>query len=463
MKSEIINSFKVERARYPAFCFPNILSAVRLCEEHYLKEKGHKLSYVAFLLLNNKRRYILGETEDIEKIKNILLKKILNDGGFIKNEYNKFNIKKNELLDFTRKNLTEKKVEKATNNELFDLLAKYYNLYKDFCSIAIPFILFVNEALESKIRNNIKPAHEFLLKSPKPSYVSEFELDYFKKCKNLASQLHKKWGWIPFDYIGPEEWDEAYFMRRMGVDIERIKKTVKNNKLLKENQKRILDNYDNKIKRLIQDFHLISSMQDERKGVTTLTHTYLQKYVFNEISKRTGVEIQHIRVMIPDEIKGVLLFNNNFDNKLLEQRLSEGLILFHNNNFSVHQGDKFYRRFVELLPIKKEIKGVITSKGVVKGVVKVCLSSKDIKKVNQGDILVAPMTTPDYITAMNKAAGFITDEGGVTCHAAIISREMNKPCIIGTHSATDILKDGDYIELNANKGIVKKVKLSSSF
>lgn len=68
------------------------------------------------------------------------------------------------------------------------------------------------------------------------------------------------------------------------------------------------------------------------------------------------------------------------------------------------------------------------------------------------------MTTPDYILPMKKAMGFITDEGGATCHAAIVAREMNKPCITSTKIATKVLKDGDRIEVNADKGIVKILK-----
>ena len=76
------------------------------------------------------------------------------------------------------------------------------------------------------------------------------------------------------------------------------------------------------------------------------------------------------------------------------------------------------------------------------------------KKVNKGDILVASMTTPDYIPAMKKAAAIITDEGGITCHAAIIAREFNIPCIIGTKNATKTLKDNNIIEVNANNGTI---------
>ena len=65
------------------------------------------------------------------------------------------------------------------------------------------------------------------------------------------------------------------------------------------------------------------------------------------------------------------------------------------------------------------------------------------------------MTTPDYIPAMKKAAAFVTDEGGITCHAAIIAREMKKPCIVGTKIATKVLHDGDLVEVDADKGVVR--------
>ncbi|MEK7083758.1 MAG: PEP-utilizing enzyme, partial [Patescibacteria group bacterium] len=85
-------------------------------------------------------------------------------------------------------------------------------------------------------------------------------------------------------------------------------------------------------------------------------------------------------------------------------------------------------------------------------------SPKEQREVQQGDILVTSMTTPDFLPAMERAAAFVTDEGGITCHAAIIAREMKKPCIIGTKTATKQLKNGDMIEVDAIQGIVKKIK-----
>ena len=95
--------------------------------------------------------------------------------------------------------------------------------------------------------------------------------------------------------------------------------------------------------------------------------------------------------------------------------------------------------------------------GVVRGVAKVLRNVKEIQAFKQGEILIANQTTPEYVPAMKKAAAFVTDQGGITCHAAIVAREMKKPCVIGAKSATRIFKDGDYIEVDANKGIVRKI------
>ncbi|MCI8518647.1 MAG: hypothetical protein HFJ51_00465, partial [Clostridia bacterium] len=103
---------------------------------------------------------------------------------------------------------------------------------------------------------------------------------------------------------------------------------------------------------------------------------------------------------------------------------------------------------------RKIILGSIANKGKVRGIARVLNTYQDIYKVEKGDIIVATMTTPDYVSAMEKAAGFITDEGGITCHAAIISREFNVPCIVGTLNGTKEIKDGQMIELDAYTGKV---------
>ncbi|MBU3906524.1 phosphoenolpyruvate synthase, partial [Patescibacteria group bacterium] len=79
-------------------------------------------------------------------------------------------------------------------------------------------------------------------------------------------------------------------------------------------------------------------------------------------------------------------------------------------------------------------------------------------KMEKVDILVAGMTSPEFIIVMKKAKAIITDHGGMTSHAAIVSRELGVPCIVGTKIATQVLKDGDLVEVDADQGVIKIIK-----
>jgi len=105
-----------------------------------------------------------------------------------------------------------------------------------------------------------------------------------------------------------------------------------------------------------------------------------------------------------------------------------------------------------------EFNGTIACNGFVRGTVKIISNIDDLNKLNYGDILVSDTTDPSYVIAMDKASAFVTDEGGITCHAAIVARELDKPCITGTEIATKVLKDGDFIEVDAEKGVIRILK-----
>ncbi len=113
---------------------------------------------------------------------------------------------------------------------------------------------------------------------------------------------------------------------------------------------------------------------------------------------------------------------------------------------------------VDEVPDGNRITGQTAYPGKTKGLVKILKRKDQIHEVKTGEVIVSPMTTPDFLPAMRQAVAFITDEGGITCHAAIIARELKKPCIVGTKFATSIFKDGDLIEVDAYNGTVKLIK-----
>lgn len=142
-----------------------------------------------------------------------------------------------------------------------------------------------------------------------------------------------------------------------------------------------------------------------------------------------------------------------------------------NGTMIYYEGEKARSMLKEFLADKdgfdREISGTIANKGLVHGRVKViptdyysdfALLGKLIREMKKGDILVAETTSPELMPACKKAAAIVTDQGGLLSHAAIVSRELEIPCIVGTGSATEILKDGDSVEVDANKGFVRIVK-----
>ncbi len=104
-----------------------------------------------------------------------------------------------------------------------------------------------------------------------------------------------------------------------------------------------------------------------------------------------------------------------------------------------------------------ELQGRVAFEGIARGKAHIIRARKDMEGFEDGDIVVSPMTDPSYLPVMKRAAAFVTNEGGTLCHAAIVARELQKPCVIATKHATHIFRNGDMLEVDANTGVVKKV------
>ena len=106
--------------------------------------------------------------------------------------------------------------------------------------------------------------------------------------------------------------------------------------------------------------------------------------------------------------------------------------------------------------------GLGASPGIGIGKVKIVKNLNDLEKINKGDVLVTEMTNPDMVVAMQKSVAIVTDEGGMTAHAAIVSREMGIPCVVGTENATNKLKEGEIITVDGSNGKIYKGKLAET-
>jgi phosphoenolpyruvate synthase/pyruvate phosphate dikinase len=151
---------------------------------------------------------------------------------------------------------------------------------------------------------------------------------------------------------------------------------------------------------------------------------------------------------------------NNISNKKIIKRRKGWL--YHKHEIIYDYQKYFDDKKIKIInPSKKTtdvISGNIGCKGNAKGKARLIFELSELSKIKKGDILVTPMTTPEMIPVLNKISAIITDEGGITCHAAIVSRELKIPCIIGAINATDMIRDNDLLEVDATNGIVRKIK-----
>jgi phosphoenolpyruvate synthase/pyruvate phosphate dikinase len=166
--------------------------------------------------------------------------------------------------------------------------------------------------------------------------------------------------------------------------------------------------------------------------------------------------------MTPSELRDVLNDKEvNWDK--IKARKKRYLIIYSNGDSIEYFGsdiDEVFEKELEHLQIDKDqksLKGGVAYKGKAVGTARVIFTKKDYENIKEGDIIVTPMTKPSITPYLKKASGIVTNDGGALSHASIISREMKIPCIVGTTYATDIIEDGTKIEVDAEKGIVRKL------
>lgn len=209
---------------------------------------------------------------------------------------------------------------------------------------------------------------------------------------------------------------------------------------------------------------IIRTMADLRLlGRSSFNKTHkLIKPLFEEVGRKFGLSAEEVNCLKPKEILS-LLNGNRLDIKKIMRDRQHCYFMFHEGNFVLKENEVYVIEEELAREPSKEptniLKGRGTFQSLYKGKVKIIKTRKDIEKMDYGDVMVSRMITPDLmIECIKKAGAIITDEGGLTCHAAVLSRELNIPALIGTGNATKLLKDGDLIEFDTYKGQAKKVK-----
>lgn len=324
---------------------------------------------------------------------------------------------------------------------------------------------------------SVSPDEYLVLSTPDVNtYASRLEHDLLKKwllvqasklsLESAAQSLADNYGWLPFGYDGLEYWDSKYFLRQLkalGRNPKRREAITQEESAWRQRlrqKKNIIKRYrfTNQNLRYLEIINKLAIWTDERKKLEFQLHYHYTR-VLLALEKKLDIPYFNLKYLFTEELSNLLKNKDKFI-KISSRRLRSDFMLETKNGkiriLSALEKNKILR---EISQQNKEqvVKGVVASSGVVsfyEGRVKVLLSPADSDKVQMGDIIVATMTSPDYIVAMKRAGAFITDEGGVTCHAAIVAREMHKPCLIGAKIATKKFKDNDRVRIDLQYGTV---------
>ncbi|MBW2989839.1 hypothetical protein KY358_05990 [Candidatus Woesearchaeota archaeon] len=179
---------------------------------------------------------------------------------------------------------------------------------------------------------------------------------------------------------------------------------------------------------------------------------------FEELARRLDISYDELFYLIKKELIYCLKENKIPNKKDIKERQKGYSIVLEEGKISFHYGKELDRRTTEKETCNEinEVRGRSACPGFARGPAKIIRSREDIEKIEEGDILVTDSLTPDYILAAGRAQAIIADVGGITSHAAIVSRDLGIPCIIGTKTATTAFRDGELIEVDAKEGVARK-------
>ncbi len=402
-----------------------------------------------------------------------------------------------KLIDFANK-VSKLPLEKYTNKQLADLNNQHHELHTKLYTygwLPVSVDMFHNNftnKLKSYLysvcdsKEEAEKAFQVFTTPSKKTIVADEREDFLNICekykkflkaksqpdslKNDLKQHSEKWGHLGYIYagnvppFGPDHYlKELFELAETGVDGKQLlKKETEQLKIAKTKQATL----NKKLKISKQYRELFQTAQNFalsklfRRHAQLLDLLLLHKTLLKEIAKRLNLSRYHVQMMLRGEVETALV-KGKLDRKNIAERMKHCTFYVERNFEQVYLG-QMEKKIGATIDIKidkniKELGGQIAQPGFARGMVKKIFRAKDMGKFKQGDILVSVATDPDIVPAMKRAAAIVTEQGGITSHAAIVSRELGIPCIIGTKIATRVFKDGDMVEVDANKGIVRKI------
>ena len=413
-----------------------------------------------------------------QQIEKYIYNKINKDKKYTKKVKDIFEKRTQEIYDFV-KILNRKKWEEANSEELIATKEKFRQIYFRFVPYGEPLPYFLKNKLEEvlgeylikKLGMSTKD-YQILITPLYQSFLNREEQELFditKKhkpqsagYKKALSKHAKNYRWLLYDYASVIV-EEKYFQEKVEEFKKNSPKFIDYRQLAQRkqdiiNEYKVAEKYQYYLSILEDLFYLM----DKKKEVLTRFNLALRPF-YLEIAKRLKLDVEDLYWHFWQEVKKALEGQRKISAEIAAARRHQSVTKMHNWNnrfLSDREAEKFRQdiaRDKDFSSQQKIVKGAPASSGKARGIVCHLKSSQENNKIKHGEILLVGNTTPDYMPAIKKAAAIVTNEGGLTCHAAIVSRELNVPCVVGTRIATQILNTGDKVEVDADKGIIKKL------
>jgi len=297
-----------------------------------------------------------------------------------------------------------------------------------------------------------------------------------KKFDQLLTAHHRKYAILGAS-DGKDSWSKNHFVDKLRRDRHpvlsiqsELKEILARGQKLKKKQKNLIKKYQISLE--VQNFCSLLAkighirLQMRIKGWMPLYES--MKKIIHAIAKKYDYNYGLIRFCTVDEL--VSLSRGQIISKdLLEKRSECFLLVYEYPDVTILSGKIADDRFREFVPVENlsnidNVKGTIAMKGKIVGKVLLFQWGDDmnekIKKITKNEkfVLVTGQTRPQIMPLIVKCSAIVTDEGGITSHSAIVSRELGIPCVVGTRIATRVFKDGDRVEVDANTGIIRILK-----
>lgn len=387
-------------------------------------------------------------------------------------------------------------IKKLSNAQLKKIYLDWFDASEHFNAYSNATIDAIDEVLQEDVRKELEKivsdktlleeAWRILTTPTETTYIQKRDFDaleiariirknkqdkinWKKYNKEILNLVKKYWwttlGWMADKkYLDPEAKKEIQnFLKEKDLE-DKYWKSNNFSKVAEEAKERELAKIKatEKLRKLLKVFEEIVILKDQRKeGQVRMASSNMQ--LIEEIARRKkGLKYNDLVWLTDLEIVDYFEGRKKLKD-ISDRRKRHTIVVVTKRNIVIKQGEETLQLRNRLFPKEKvrsvkKFKGLPASRGHITGKVFVSMSPDHANRnIKKGEVLVTSQTTPDFVPAMRKAGAVITDEGGATSHAAIISRELNIPCVVGTRIATHVLKTGNRVEVDATSGIIKKL------